>query len=422
MFLSIIRWRRPVAIAGLVVASSIPTVAQDALQNAVREDSAYEARQTAANTQPGGWKLGPVRVASVASFNIEFNDNINNSEHKDGDMMVRPEIHFNGVWPVTDRSRLTFGIGFGYIKYLEHSELSRGYVSPNALEELAFDFSVKDFFVSVYDRFAYSQEVAGDASVSGVATLPRLDNTIGTRVTWRPGQGFLSLGYAHQNVISTDKANSYVDRASEQVFFRGGYQFNPEITAGLEAGGALSDYADEAQRDNVNVNLGPYLEWKPVDWLIMNVRGGYVYYQFSGTNSLDDPRPLGSYYVGMGVTHQITAHVSHTLSANHGINVSLNQGSDYTESSDMNYSVSWALRKNTSVSGNVSYTIGTQPGAGQFGRTENYQSFNFGPSIRQQFTSKFSGTIGYYFTLRESNLAGRSYDNNRLVLTASYAF
>lgn len=422
MFLSIIRGRRPVAIAGLVAVCSIPVVAQDALQNAVREDNAYQGRQTAANTQPGGWKLGPVRVASVASFNIEFNDNINNSENKNGDVILRPEMRFTGVWPVTDRSRLTFGIGFGYMKYLEHSELSRGYVSPNALEELAFDFSVKDFFVSIYDRFSYSQEVAGDASVSGVATLPRLDNTIGTRVTWRPGQSFWSLGYAHQNVISTASASRYLDRASEQVFFRGGYQFNPEITAGLEAGGALSDYSDEAQRDNINVNLGPYLEWKPADWLSVNVRGGYVHYQFAGTNSADRPKPLGSYYVGMGVSHQITAHVSHNFSANHGISVSLNQGSDYTESTDFNYSVSWSLRKNTSVSGNVSYTIGKQPGAGQFGGTENYESFNFGPSIRQQFTSKFSGTFAYYFTLRESNLAGNSYDNNRVVLTASYAF
>ena len=154
----------------------------------------------------------------------------------------------------------------------------------------------------------------------------------------------------------------------------------------------------------------------------MNVRGGYVYYQFAGTNSLDRPKPLGSYYIGMGVRHQITAHVSHTLSANHGINVSLNQGSDYTESSDFNYSVSWSLRKNTSISGNVSYTIGTQPGAEQSGGTENYESFNFGPGIRQQFTSKFAGTIAYYFTLRESNLPAGSYDINRVVLTASYAF
>ena len=422
MFLSIIRGRRPVAVAGLVAVCSFPVAAQDALQNAVREDNAYQARQTAANTQPGGWKLGPVRVASVASFNIELNDNIRNSERKDGDLILRPEMHFNGVWPVTDRSRLSFGIGFGYRKYLEHSELSRGYVSPNALEELAFDFSVKDFFVSLYDRFSYSQEVVGEASVSGVATLPRFDNIIGTRVTWRPGQGFISLGYAHQNVISTARANSYLDRASEQVFLRAGYQFNPEVTAGLEGSAALSDYADEAQRDNVNVSVGPYVEWKPLAWLSMNVRGGYVYYQFAGTNSADHPKPLGSYYVGMGVTHQITAHVAHTLSANHGISVSLNQGSDYSESSDFNYSVSWAVRKNTSVSGNVSYTIGNQPGVGQFGSTEDYQSFNFGPSVQQQFTRKFSGSLAYYFTLRESNLPGSSYDNNRVVLTARYAF
>src|SRR6185369_296917 len=98
------------------------------------------------------------------------------------------------------------------------------------------------------------------------------DNTVGARVTWTPGKGIFILGYAHQNYFTTESTHSFLDRTAEQVFFRAGYRFRPETSAGLEASGALTDFDVPEQRDNSTVTVGPYLEWQARPWLGIKLR------------------------------------------------------------------------------------------------------------------------------------------------------
>ncbi len=413
------RRRLPIA-AGFLAVSVVPVLAQEALRNAVREDGAYQARQVGASAQPGGWKAGPLYFSPAASFGIESNDNVRNSEEKEGDVILRPGGRVGGLWIATDRSRLSFGVGFGYEKYLQHSDLNRSFVSPDS--ELAYDLSVKDLVLSFYDNFTYSQDVVSQASLSGVANLPRYDNTVGVRATWAPREAIYSLGYAHENFFAVGSTNSFLDRTGEQVYLSAAYRFRPKTSAGLEASGALTDFSSSAQRDSTTVTFGPFLKWQARPWLGINLRGGSINYRPDPTNSFDHPNNQSSYYASVNIDHQLTDHITQALSGMRDYQTSLSEANSYVQTTTLRYSVTWALRQNTSLTGYVLYEVGQQPGAGSLGGTEDFDRIGFGLAVRQSFTQRLSTSLGYDFSNRESNLQGRSYGSNRVTLTLSYTF
>jgi hypothetical protein len=203
---------------------------------------------------------------------------------------------------------------------------------------------------------------------------------------------------------------------------RAGHRVRPETTAGLEATGSLTDYAGAAQRDNANVTLGPFLEWKVRSWLGIKLRASYVYYRFDPTNSLDHPKPLRSYYGSLEIDHHLTDHISQDLSATHDFQPGFYQGGDYVETTSIRYSVTWALRQNTSMTGYFLYETGQQPGLGPLAEKEEFDRVGFGLAVRQSFTRKFSASLGYDFSNRESSVQGRAYGQNRATLTLSYTF
>ena len=393
---------------------------QDALRNAVREDTAYQGRQTSARAEPSGWKAGPVYFTPSVSFAMEFNDNVRNSQVKENDVILTPGVHVRGLWVATDRSRISFGVGYAYTKYLKHSDLTRGSVSPDS--ELAYDFSVKDVVLSVYDNFSYSQETISQASLSGVASLPRYDNTVGTRVTWNPNEATFSVGYAHQNFVTLGGTNSLLDRVGEQLTMRAGYRLYPETTAGLEGTAAWTDYSGAAQRDNLNLTLGPFLEWKARPWLGIKLRASYVHYQFTPTNSIDHPASLNSYYGSLDIDHQLTKYISHNLGFSHDFQPSFSQGGDYVETTRIRYSISHAVRENTTLGLNLSYEVGQQPGGAVLGGNEDFNRAGIGLSLRQSLTKKLSASLGYDYSNRKSSLQSRTYDQNRVTLSLSYTF
>ena len=66
--------------------------------------------------------VGPVRVNLAAGVGVEFNDNVNLSDHdRQSDIIFRPSLDVDSVWQITDMNTLRFSLGMSYAKYLQHS-------------------------------------------------------------------------------------------------------------------------------------------------------------------------------------------------------------------------------------------------------------------------------------------------------------
>ena len=431
--------------------------AQDALRTAINADRSEQARQLAATT-PGNERIkaGPFEFNVGLSYGFEFTDNVRNTRNpREEDYIQTPQIDFSGFLPVSDTGRMTLGFGVGYADYFQHNELDRLYFAPNS--ELAYDFTVKDFRFTIYDSFAYSYDVQGVGALAGVAQFPHFENTAGLRAMWAPSKWSYQAGYSHYNFISDNSGSessgfsnnnfSRLDRSSEQVFGRVAYSIAPATRVGLEASSALTDYAAAAQPDNVSFSIGPFTEWQVTEAFTASLRGGFTHYSFDSTaGAVPDStivliRPaapayeLNSYYAGLNLNHRLTEFISHGVSASHSIRPGINQGSDYTESTDAGYQVSWALTQNTTIGANFGYAHGTEtqtqipdegPDPIEIGdlrpTNEAYDTFRVGLSGSYRLSQQTTVTLAYNHNRRESSNADRSYFQNRVSLGLRYQF
>src|SRR4051794_23625747 len=104
-------------------------------------------------TEPN-FAIGPIRFSIAVGVGVEFNDNIFLSEnHRESDIVIRPNLSVEASWQITERNVLRFSMGVGYAKYLDHSELDTDGVlfSPNSAIEMTFGLG-EAITVSLRDR------------------------------------------------------------------------------------------------------------------------------------------------------------------------------------------------------------------------------------------------------------------------------
>lgn len=408
-------------IVGGLLCHAIPLTAQEALRTAVQGDRSYEARNAPTyRPQDERMRIGPVNFAVGVSYGLEWNDNINlAASNEESDFIHRPGVNLRAVWPATDESTLSFGMGIGYVKYMENSHLDQLTLAPDS--ELAWDIRVEDFIFTLYDSVSYSQDVVSQGGLSGTAQFPRLENTAGVRMLWRPSRYDVEAGYAHYNMFADSDTFDYLSRSSEQFFGRVAYHFGAITRAGLEASGALTDYDDPTRDDNQNLSVGPFVEWQLMQDLRITLRGGYViYFLDSGatTNQTDD---LSSYYFGLTVNHRLTDFITHGLSVDRSVQQGINQGSDVTETLNLSYNVAWAFHRRASLSVSLFYERGNEA---RFEDEEEYDRFGFSLGLGYRITNHLSSSLGYRYTTKDSDFTGRDrdYQQNSVTLSASYQF
>jgi opacity protein-like surface antigen len=409
------------AVLHLAVGSS---PAQEALTTAVAGDQAYRARSASDYLPSAQLRAGPVNFNVGLHYELEWNDNIRYaSSNLESDFIHRPQMDVRATWAATKDSVLSFGTGIGYQTYMNHSDLDRMLITPNS--ELAWDIPVEDFVFTLYDRFLYSQDVASQASLSGTAQFPRLENTIGIRVRWSPEKYQFELGYAHYNFISEGATFDYLGRASEQFFGRAAYRVAEKTLVGLEVSGSLTDYETTPQRNNQSVSVGPYVEWQLLADLRLGLRGGYVTYFQVPDLALGQGGTTGSYYFGLEADHQLTEHVTHRLSVTQEVQQSLNAGSGFLEQLSIHYSVTWAFLRNASFSTDFFYENGNTPQPGinpQSSINEKFDRLGFGAGMNWQLLRHLAVGMAYRYTTRDSNLPARGYHQNLATLSGNYQF
>jgi hypothetical protein len=397
--------------------------AQEALYSAIMLDRIV---QPATNGPvPAGHSvphLGPVQFTFGSTASVAYDDNVNlTASSPQADMILSAGLSARLAWPVTPQSELDLNAGIGYTRYLANSSLSHWDIAPDSA--LTWSVMFEDGSLTFFDNFSFTQEVVSEAALSGTGQLPRYDNTIGTRASWLPGQWLVQAGYSHDNYFSDDPAFSYLNRASEYFFARGAWRFAESTQAGVEASVGVTKYDLPIQNDNTSYSFGPYADWQVTKNLHASIRGGPTIYQFDSTGQSGQGGGLNSYYLGLDVTHQLAAFLSHHVGVQRNVQPGLTQGSDYIEQLSAWYDISWAMTPHFTVLANVSYEHGTQPlqNLGIIVK-EDYDRVGVGPGLAWQITGKLSSSLAYWHRERQSNLDGHGYIENNITWRVDYRF
>lgn len=398
-------------------------LAQDALRTAVAQDQAYETR-TAPEFMPAAQQLhaGPVNFQVGATYELEWTDNVSlRPTDGDDDFIHRPSLNVQALWPITDTTRLTFGAGFGYEAYMDHSDLGGFTITPTSV--FAWDIKVKDFVFSLSDNFSYSREVVSQATIgSGVAQFPRLENTAGLRVRWTPSRYVVEVGYSHYNFFSESGGTTnfdYLDRNSEQFFGRTGIRFAEATTAGVEVSASLTDYQSTVQRDNTSYSAGPFVAWQITEAIQLSARGGANFNSFDPNPTHPESENLSSYYFGFDAQQRLTDYVRHGLSVQRDIQQGFNAGSDYIEQLTASYFLSWNFYRTASLDTDFSYGKSNEF---QSGTGTSYDLYGFGAGLTFEPLDHVRTSVRYHLTNRDSQLANSGYTQNTVTLDLTYQF
>jgi Putative beta-barrel porin 2 len=440
-----LRWFRislPAAFCFVLLTFSLS--GQESIRPSLAGDTVERLQKPSIDRSNYDLMLGPVLVDFTSSLQLEFNDNISLSEHhRESDFIFRPFLNANVLWQLSSLNSLQLDLGIGYNKYFDHSEFDTSGLLIAPRSQLAFNIYVGDFRINLFDQFSIEQNPVDQINLSRIAKFQRFENSAGLSVTWDLNQLVIVGGYVHYLFKAIDSQFDFMDRNEEQFFLSAAFKVSDMLTIGIRGTGGLLNWDHSFQSDGSVYSVGPFAEAHLTRYLDFSLEGGYQGAQFDfNPNNRDnsqlanflsnyysslpssvpqgnrDTSNLSSYYVRLTLSNRMNRYWVQTLSVGHEADIGLT--TNYTEVAFVRYRANWRVNSRLNCELHGSYEHGVDsPG---FFQSENVDWYSAGFNFDYRLGRHASMSIGYDYVKRDSDLAERSYYQNRVLWTIRYEF
>jgi len=391
---------------------------QDSVRPSLAGEAASEARQQDVARIPYNLMVGPARFRLSASVAVEYNDNINLADvGVEDDVIIRPNVTLNAIWPVTRLNTLRLDIGFGYAFYLDHSNANTNGVLLTPNSQISFDIFVSDFRINVHDRFSLQQDPIQEGALSNVVDYGRFENTAGVSALWDLNKLLLTLGYDHYNYVSTVHDFDYLNRNADIVSGTIAFVVNPTTSVGAEGNAVFTYYDQHVLNDSTDYSVGGFVEAQITNNLKLRVAAGYQAINFDHNGLVSDLHDLSDYYANLLVTHRMNAVISQSLSAGHESQLGVN--SNYITLNYVRHTVTWNIIRNTLVSTEFFFEDADESGGFI---NEHFTRLGGAISLGYQLTPHVTVGVRYQYTTKDSDVALRDYNQNRVSVDGTYSF
>ncbi|MGA3172075.1 MAG: hypothetical protein ABSE62_13800, partial [Chthoniobacteraceae bacterium] len=361
--------------------------------------------------------VGPVRVNVAAGVGVEFNDNINLSENdRQSDIIIRPSVNLDTVWPITDMNTLRFSLGMSYAKYLDHTEYdTRGILfSPNS--ELAATVLVGQVSITAHDNFSYQEDPYAIPTISNTVVFRRYENLAGIQADWDLNSiTHITLGYNHYNLWAIDDFEE-ASHSVDTVFIRPEVKVAPAVTVGLDASYSYISYTTGTFNDGSSVMVGPYVDWDITDSTRLYAEGGYQDYLDEGGGAIGPVADTNSYYIKAELDNRLTDYFNQRLSVSRTIEAGYT--SQYYELLHLEYGADWKATPSLTVDPVLFYEHYTTSG----GASETGDRFGTDLGLRYVLTPSVTLGADYRFVLNSDNIPDSNYYQNLVLLSLFYNF
>ncbi len=414
----------PVSLTALASAAH----AQDIVRPSMTRAYAPETRRYV-NEEPNyNIRAGSVSLLLDASVFAEYNDNVNlSSVNKQDDIIIRPTIGVTAKWELSDLNSVTLRLGAGYAYYVNDNGGGNGFtLEPGS--ELAFNIYAGDFKIRIYDSFYLTDSPVDSVGFSNVNNFGQFSNTVGFAVTYELADFAFTLGYSHNDVLSTTGNYSYLDSHTDQVYGNVYYAINPTWGVGIEGAVSSSRYDENVQNDATGYNVGLFVEGTLTENFSFRAAAGYQAIDFDNRETTEifpgivgilgnDTDDFSGMYANLGITHQINEAVTQELTI--GREGLLGVNSNFIDLFYVRHTARWNIIKDVDLITRLFYEK-----ASESGNVDAEDSDRYGVSIGATYqiapTWVLSGEYGYI--KKDSNLALRDYEQNRILVGITYQF
>jgi hypothetical protein len=400
----------------LLIAPSLR--AQDAVRPSLAGEEAAEARHQSIENIPYNLLAGPVRFRFSITTGVEYNDNINLSEvNEKSDVIIRPQINVNAIWPVTQLNTLRLDLGIGYAFYLEHSEFNNNAILITPGSQLSFDIFIQDFRINIHDRFSISDDPVDEIQLSNVVNYGRFENTLGVSVLWDLNKAVLTFGYDHYTYISTTDTFSYLDRNAEILSFSAYFALTSTTGAGIETTAVFDYYNENFLNDSSTFSIGPFIETQITNYLRLRAAIGYQFVGFDDGGGIRDFNDSSDWYGNIAISHRINPHITQTISAGH--ESTLGVDANFITLNYVRHTATWSIINRVLLATELFYETGDDSG-GIF--PEHIERYGGAATVGYQLTPHITVGLRYQYIQKQSDLPLRDYKQNRIAFDATYSF
>ncbi|HVF70531.1 MAG TPA: hypothetical protein VM940_02885 [Chthoniobacterales bacterium] len=384
------------------------------------------------------------------TMGLEYNDNINLAEdgsylfpspsgpvlvtsESQSDLILRPQLNINALWPITQLNTLRLDLGIGYAFYLDHSNYNTNGVLLTPASQLAFDIYVGDFRINLHDRFSLQQDPIAEAALSNVVDYGRFENTVGVSVLWDLNQAVVTLGYDHYTFISTTSDFEYLDRNADILSGSIGFTPNSVMTVGLEGSFINTYYDQNVLNDSRTYTAGAFVETQLTNYLKLRVAGGYQAIEFDSGGLVNDPHDLSDYYANALLSHRVNAVLTQNLAVGHETQLGVN--SNYVKLNYVRHTTTWNIFYRTLLSTELFYEDADDSGGNGilFQPIPGIPNINpfvaehihrYGGALTLGYQLSPHVTLGfrYQYTQKDSDQPLRDYRQNRIAVDGTYSF
>jgi hypothetical protein len=362
--------------------------------------------------------VGPVRVNIAAGVGLEYNDNVNLSDHdRQSDFIFRPSLDVDSIWQLSEMNTLRFSIGLSYAKYFQHTEYdTRGVLfSPNS--ELAFTALVGQVTVTLRDRFSYQEDPYAVPTISNTAEFRRYENLVGAQADWDMNPlVHVTLGYDHYNLWVVSKEFEEASHSIDTVFLRPSYKIAPTVTLGMDASASYIEYQHDVFDNGTSVLVGPYVDWSVTDSTRIYVEGGYQDFLDNGGGTVGSVNDDDSYYVKAEIDNRLTDSFNQRLSLSRTIEAGYT--TQYYELLHVEYAADWKMTPDLVFDPVIFYEHYNTSG----GFEESGDRFGTDLGLRYILTPSVTLGADYRFVLNNDTTPDSDYYQNLVLLSLFYNF
>jgi hypothetical protein len=290
---------------------AIGATAQDALKLLPALEPGTTLLQVQAENLPYNLRWGDLRFQASATFQTEWNDNIALTDTaREEDLILVPELRLKALWPITEANLLNLTLGIGYEAYIRHPADSFLVITPGSA--LSFDVKAGEFRLNFHDRFTYENDPSLYGNISGLARIGGLFNTAGFDVARDFQAVTVTLGYDHQDFISSLSEFNELNNSQDTGTVRVAYRIQPGAVAGIEAGGGATSYEKSALSSYNSYDVGAFVDWQVTARLKAVGKAGYVEY-FYDTPMLTGRPSIPDYYLSVAAKGALSKMLSYNI-------------------------------------------------------------------------------------------------------------
>ena len=419
-------WPLRLLVGWLALLCAAPLLhAQDAVRPSLAGEAMAESRRQDIDRIPYNLMMGPVRLRVSATVGVEYNDNITYAEENtQDDVIIRPNLDVDAIWPITQLNTLRLDLGIGYAFYLDHSEDNTNGVLLAPKSQLALDVFVGDFRINVHDRFLLQQDPIQQPAISNTADYGRFENTAGVGVLWDLNKALVTVGYDHYNYVSTNDQFDYLDRNAEILSGSVDVLASSTTGVGVEGNAVFTRYDQNILNDADNYSVGGFVETQLTNNLRVRVAGGYQWIDFDrdfvdffGVFLAPDEKDVEDFYANILIGHRLNAVFAQSLSAGHENQLGVN--SNYITLNYVRHTTTWNLIRRTLLSTEFFFEDGEESGGFIH---EDFDRIGGAITLGYQLTPHITLGARYQYTTKDSDVPLRDYDQNRVSVDGTYSF